>query len=77
MDAWDGESHPLRIALQRQFYTGPDANHTRALLLSILDIFPLWVELTVEAAAQDAAGGGPLACAGFTWTILATYVLDR
>ncbi|KAL8286335.1 hypothetical protein RQP46_004823 [Phenoliferia psychrophenolica] len=56
----------------RQFFTGPEANHTRALLLSILDLFPSWVELTVEAATQAATGAGPLACADFTWVNLAT-----
>ncbi|KAI5475660.1 hypothetical protein MNV49_001077 [Pseudohyphozyma bogoriensis] len=53
-----------------QFTSGIEGNHARALLLSVLDLAPNWIELAAEAARQDAVGEGPYSACGLTWNDL-------
>ncbi|KAI5479290.1 CDK inhibitor PHO81 [Pseudohyphozyma bogoriensis] len=61
----------VTILRDRQFAgTGTEANHSRALLLTALDLAPSWVDLAVEAARQDSVGEGPFSKLGLSWSLL-------
>ncbi|KAI5475664.1 hypothetical protein MNV49_001081 [Pseudohyphozyma bogoriensis] len=48
-------------------FVDPEGNHSRALLLSVLDLAPDWIELVTEAAQQTSLGTGPFAGIGLSW----------
>ncbi|KAI5478342.1 carbamoyl-phosphate synthase small subunit [Pseudohyphozyma bogoriensis] len=50
-----------------QFDGTPEAIHSRALLLTVLDLAPNWPELATRAAVQNFSGAGEFADLGITW----------
>lgn len=65
------------FALQPQFNAMTASRHTRALLLSTLDLFPDWVQVSTEAARQTDKNEGPYAVLGLSWDDLKKYVKVR
>ncbi|KAI5475661.1 glycine-rich domain-containing protein 2 [Pseudohyphozyma bogoriensis] len=50
-----------------QFTSNAEGNHSRAILLAILDLAPFWMELVVEAATNFSSGDGPYADLKLSW----------
>ncbi|KAI5480747.1 bud emergence protein 1 [Pseudohyphozyma bogoriensis] len=54
------------------FSASAEANHSRALALSVLDLVPNWVNLVVQAARNHERGKGRYAKVGIDWAMLET-----
>lgn len=57
----------IEMMIDPQFNAMTASRHTRALLLSTLDLFPDWVQVSTEAARQTDKNEGPYAVLGLSW----------